>query len=78
MIFSAMISDNYSKKNPQCALGPSGDLLFDIPLSVQRHCVQRTLILPSGDLLFDIPLSVDFCVRHFALIKTLLRFWLLT
>ena len=25
MIFSAMISDNYSKKNPQWALGLTGD-----------------------------------------------------
>ena len=39
MIFSAMISDNYSKKNPQCALGPSGDFLFDTPLSEDFVCV---------------------------------------
>ena len=82
MIFSALISDNYSKKNPQWALGPTGDffltphyqrtlcasfcanknfaavLVADLALqmgwngpqknisvsSVQRHCVQRTLI----------------------------------
>ena len=28
MIFSAMISDNYSKKNPQWALGPTGDFFL--------------------------------------------------
>ena len=81
MIFSALISDNYSKKNPQWALGPTGVfltphyqrilcasfcanknfaavLVADLALqmgwngpqknisvsSVQRHCVQRTLI----------------------------------
>ena len=38
MIFSAMISDNYSKKNPQWALGPTGDF-FDTPLSEDFVCV---------------------------------------
>ena len=28
MIFSAMISNNYSKKNPQWALGPTGDFFL--------------------------------------------------
>ena len=38
LIFSAMITDNYCKKNPQWALGPTGDFFFLTPHYQRTLC----------------------------------------